>query len=342
MWPRVRDAAAYLDQLRQERRTPQYEAPAQRVFFGILPPSISHEGYSAAPMHSYWDDFFALRGFADAAFLAQELGLRDDAQRLEAWSQEFADDLAASVRTALTLHGIDYVPGCADLGDFDPTSTTIAFAPTEAATILPTATLQRTFERYWEFFRARRDGAQWDAFTPYELRNVGAFVRLGWRERAIELLDWFLAQRQPAGWRQWPEVVSATPRQPRFLGDMPHGWVGSDYIRSVLDLFEYARPRDDSIVLAAGVASDWLDGPGVVVRNLRLPGGRLDYRLRRIDGRIEAEIGGDLTLPAGGLVLAAPGVNERSLARVDGRRASLDPGGELRLHRLPARVVIEP
>jgi len=31
------------------------------------------EGYSAKPMHSYWDDFFALRGFKDAAFIAKEL-----------------------------------------------------------------------------------------------------------------------------------------------------------------------------------------------------------------------------------------------------------------------------
>ena len=40
----------------------------------FLPQSISHEGYSAKPMHSYWDDFFALRGFKDAAFIAKELG----------------------------------------------------------------------------------------------------------------------------------------------------------------------------------------------------------------------------------------------------------------------------
>ena len=38
------------------------DALAKRLFFGLLPESISHEGYSSKPMHSYWDDFFALQG----------------------------------------------------------------------------------------------------------------------------------------------------------------------------------------------------------------------------------------------------------------------------------------
>ena len=89
---------------------------------------------------------------------------------------------------------------------------------------------------------ARSSGAAamdspWDAYTPYEIRTVGAFVRLGWRERAHELLDFFFADRRPAGWNQWAEVVWREPRAPRFIGDMPHAWVGADYIRSVLDLF---------------------------------------------------------------------------------------------------------
>ncbi len=66
MWPHVVSAVSYLDQLRQKRRTAEYETPENRIFYGLLPESISHEGYSAKPMHSYWDDFFALRGLKDA------------------------------------------------------------------------------------------------------------------------------------------------------------------------------------------------------------------------------------------------------------------------------------
>ena len=66
-WPRVVAAVGYIDTLRRQRLTPEFDAPDKRHFRGILPPSISHEGYSAKPMHSYWDDFFALRGLKDAA-----------------------------------------------------------------------------------------------------------------------------------------------------------------------------------------------------------------------------------------------------------------------------------
>jgi hypothetical protein len=340
MWPRVRDAASYLDGLRQQRRTDEYARPENLRYFGILPPSISHEGYSAKPMHSYWDDFFALRGFVDALFLARELGLPDDAGELDLVAKEFARDLGTSVAAAMADHAIDYVPGCADLGDFDPTSTTIALAPAEAASILPEGALERTFERYYQFFRDRRDGAPWEAFTPYELRNIGAFVRLGWRERAGELLDWFLEQRQPAGWLQWPEVVTAARREPRFLGDMPHSWVGSDYMRSVLDMLEYYRQSDQALVLAAGVQENWLEGSGLIVKNLPIFSGTLEFRMRRRGHLLLADIDGELELPPGGVVLSVPGARSTTRATVNGESRDVGPGGEVRVRRLPAHVVV--
>ncbi len=98
MWPRVDRAAAYLDSLRRTRRTPEYLGPDTKRFYGLLPPSISHEGYSAKPMHSYWDDLFALRGFKDAVYLAGVLGLERDRGRLEAIRDEFARDLPRRLR----------------------------------------------------------------------------------------------------------------------------------------------------------------------------------------------------------------------------------------------------
>jgi hypothetical protein len=38
--------------------------------------SISHEGYSDKAMHSYWDNFFVLKGFKDAAAIASVLGMK--------------------------------------------------------------------------------------------------------------------------------------------------------------------------------------------------------------------------------------------------------------------------
>ena len=75
------------------------------------------------------------------------------------------------------------------------------------------APCERTFERYWEFFVDRRDGEPWDAFTPYEIRTIGAFVRLGWRERARRAagLSSSRSGAPPAG-GSGPRWSSARPR----------------------------------------------------------------------------------------------------------------------------------
>jgi hypothetical protein len=373
VWPAVAKAAAYLDTLRAQRRTDEWRQPGKEQFFGLLPPSISHEGYSAKPMHSYWDDFFALRGLRDAAFLAGELGLAADAERLARDRDEFTGDLQASLAATLRVHGIDYVPGCADLGDFDATSTTIALSPCAATGITPPGALERTFEKYWEFFRERRDGKPWEAFTPYEMRNIGAFVRLGWRDRAQDLLGFFLDHRSPPAWMQWAEVVWSDSTTQRFIGDLPHTWCGSDFVRSALDLLAYDREEDGTLVLAAGVPWDWLIAEGgVQVRNLATPYGRLSYTAEaasedshRGGGRhrgatdrppsssarmvVTMAIREGLRIPAGGIVVALPQAPERRAAgprerpfraTVNGRPAPSDEAGRIVIREVPATIVI--
>ena len=250
---------------------------------------------------------------------------------------DFAHDLRRSVERAQQKHDIDFVPGCADLGDFDATSTTIALAPVQAGEALPRAALERTFEKYWEFFVARRGGEAWDAFTPYEIRNIGAFVRLGWRDRANELLQFFLAQERPQAWRQWPEVVWRDARTPHFLGDLPHAWVGSDYVRSVLDMLAYEDEATQSLVLAAGVPLAWLRGAGVTVRDLPTPFGRLSYTARLAGESIRIHVESGLRVPKGGIVLRPPGAG--GSATVNGRAQSL-VANDIVLSTLPADLEI--
>ncbi len=339
MWPHVEKAVAYMDRLRLSERTGQNRR-RNPAFYGLMPASISHEGYSAKPMHSYWDDFWALRGYKDAVAIARWLGRERDAARIAASRDRFRADLYASLGIAMRQHGIDYLPGAAELGDFDATSTTIALAPGGEQGRLPEAALRATFERYWRQFVERRDGRRaWKDYTPYELRTVGTFVRLGWRDRAHEALRFFFADQQPRGWNQWAEVVSRTPRTPFFLGDLPHAWVESDYVRSLLDMFAYEREHDAALVLAAGIPRDWLEGEGVAVHGLRTPHGPLSYRLREADGRVRLELAGGLDVPPGGLVLAWP-TAMRGHARIDGVPVPWQ-GGELRIARVPAVVEFE-
>jgi len=340
MWPHVRGAFEYMETLRLSERTEANRAK-NPAFYGMMPASISHEGYSAKPMHSYWDNFWALRGYKDAVEVAEALGKDAEARRFAASRDQFREDLRASLLAAAELHGIDYLPGAAELGDFDPTSTTIALAPGGEQGRLPASLLRNTFERYWREFVQRRDGArEWKVYTPYEWRNVGAFVRLGWRARAMEAVDYFFDDRRPRAWNQWGEVVSRTPRTPFFLGDLPHAWVGSDFVRSALDMFAYVRETDDSIVLAAGIPADWLEGDGIAIRELRTPHGRLGYALRRVDGVLRLDIAPGSALAPGGLVLPWPyRGGSPGATTVNGKPVAWSDG-ELRIGALPAAVEI--
>jgi len=342
MWPHVTSAAAYMNALRTGNLTAEDQTGKRRVFSGLMPASISHEGYSDRPAYSYWDDFWALAGYDDAVDIAKTLGREDDLRRLARQRDEFRRDLDASLRASIAQHGIDYIPGSADRGDYDPASTTIALSVAGQQAELPQPELRQPFERYWtEFLDRRNGGGEWVAYTPYELRIVGAFVRLGWRERAVQLLTFFLSHRRPAAWNQWAEVVAREARAPRFLGDMPHGWVGSDFIRSALDLFAYEREADRALVLAAGVPTGWLTGQGIGIQNLRTPYGRLSYALRRDGRRLVLTVASGLTPPSGGLVFPWPYAGVPGRALMNGHPVRWEKGQQLRIHTLPAVITVE-
>jgi F5/8 type C domain len=340
MWPHVASATSYMDALSATQRTMQNQVPERRAFFGLMPASISHEGYSDRPAYSYWDDFWSLAGYKSATELAGVLR-RGDMGARSARRDQFRADLHASLRASIEQHGIDYIPASADRGDFDPSATTVALSVASEQAALPQAQLQQTFERYWQEFEQRRDGKRaWNEYTPYELRNVGAFVRLGWRERAQQLLDFFFADRRPAGWNQWAEVVGRDARQPRFLGDMPHAWIASDFIQSALDLFAYEQADDHTLVLAAGVPVDWLPGHGIAIENLRTPYGGLSYSLRLDGKRLVLKIPAGMNLRGASLLFKWPYATSPGAVTVNGKPATWNEGNEVRIHTLPALVVV--
>lgn len=308
VWPNIVKAVGHIDSLRQRRRTAEYQTGEKLAFFGLVPESISHEGYSAKPMHSYWDDFFVLKGLKDSVEIATVLGHPQEAKRFAGIRDEFRHDLYASLDRARAMHKIDYIPGSVELGDFDATSTTTAVSPGGELEHLPRPALDRTFEKYYENFVARRDGTlQSEIYTPYEWRVAGTFIRLGQKQRAHELVDFFFGDVRPAGWNQWSEAVFRDPRTPKFIGDMPHTWVGSDFIRSMLDMFAYERESDQSLVLGAGIPLAWVrSAGGVGVRGVRTMYGPLSYSMRAHDDTVTIRIEEGLDIPPGGIVVVSP------------------------------------
>jgi hypothetical protein len=304
-WPTVQRVVGWMEALRQSERGAANRTPERSHLFGLMPPSISHEGYSDKPAYAYWDDFWALRGYKDAVQLAQRLGHAEQAARWASWRDSFEAELAASIEATAQHWHIAHIAGAADRGDFDATSTTMALNPAQAA--LPRARLEATFERYWQEMNARSQGRRaYKDYTPYELRNVGALAQLGWPWRAHAMLDFFFKDQRPKGWNQWAEVVLPDPREPRFLGDMPHAWVSSDYIRSVLDLLVMEQERVGALLLGAGLRSVWLQQGDVVLRGLSTPHGVLDWSLVRNAGGWQLSLPRALHDLPGGVALAWP------------------------------------
>ncbi len=341
-WRRVQKAVADIETLRHERMTAAYRMPEKLGCYGLMPESISHEGYCGNPVHSYWDDFWTLRGLKDAAAMAAILGHEAEARRFSKLRDEFRADLYASIAHTMAHHGIAYLPGSVELGDFDPTSTAIALDPCGERDRLPEPGLSRTFADYEALFEKRRRGeSDWQSYTPYELRNVGALIRLGRREQALAALQFFLNDRRPADWNHWAEVVWREPRAPRFLGDMPHAWVGSEYLRALRSLFVYERESDRALVIAPGLPRAWLAG-GVSVRALPTHYGYLSYSLgMEGPGTLRLSLSGPLQVPPGGIILEPPLAAPLSRVTVNGADCRSFGAGSARITSVPAEVVLE-
>lgn len=342
LWPAVLKAVAYLEHLRSQRLTPDYRVPNKRACFGLLPESVSHEGYLAHPVHAYWDDFWALRGLKDAAELAEVLGDPSQTTRLAALRDDFRATLHASLRRTMGTHGIDFLPGSVEWADADPTAVANAVTLVDEAHGLPRAALERTFALFLARFRAMHSNqVEWTHYTPYEIRIIGALVRLGQRREAHELARFFLSERRPPVWNQWPEIAWHDPRAPGHQGDLPHAWVGAEYILAFRDLFAYERERDRSLVVGAGIPPEWLDAGEVAVAGLPTGYGYLNLRIRRAEGgALRLTLGGALKIPPGGLCFAPPGAGPLRAVWVNGVPTMAFTPKEARIMSFPADVTV--
>jgi len=270
---------------------------------------MSHEGYMAHPVHAYWDDFWALQGFKDAAAMATVLGDIEEADRLAAELSSFSRDVRASIAAAIERHKINFIPGSVELGDSDPTATAVAVGLLDLQDILPQAEMKNTFDSYLDGFRKRSGGTiDWSNYTAYEIRIIGALVRLGRRKDAVELTRFMLKDQRIPPWHQWPEITWRDPASPSFIGDLPHTWISAEYILSIASMFAYERASDRALVIAAGIAWDWLaDGSAVGVENLPTGYGKLSYKLH-LEGKdtLCLAISGELAMPPGGIVVKPP------------------------------------
>jgi hypothetical protein len=305
---------------------------------GLMPISVSHEGYLAQPVHAYWDDFWALRGMRDASALAEELGRSEQARRWTALALRIESSLYASIEATRAAKQLDFIPGSLEWADFDPTATANAIYLFDVPSGLDRRAVERTFEKYLADWRAKRSGTtNWANYTPYEIRIIGALVRLEQREAALELLRFFLSDRRPEAFNQWPEIAWRDRSAPAHVGDLPHTWIAAEYVLALRSLFAYERESDRSLILAAGLAGEWLEGEGVHVDAMPTLYGDLSYTLRRSDGHtLECRIEGGVTAR---IIVRPPLTSPVTRVALNGHVIEHTAGGSIVVSETPCEVI---
>jgi hypothetical protein len=292
-------------------RTNTRYGPKSR-FYGLMAPSISHEGYGK-PSYSYWDNFFALSAWRNCQYLALEIRDTEIAAYANAKGRAFAANLARSIRMTTEVLGTGLIHGSADREDVDPGSTSIAFEPCRVEDVLPAEFVPATYDlsaaRIKRFGNPDFDGC----YSPYAIRNLNAFVSLGRYEDAFRLLSAALACRRPSGWRQTAEVIWAVPGSPEYIGDMPHTWIGAEFATAIRRML--LRENGGTLELFRAVPDAWWEGGGITLHELPTAFGNANLRARR--GQSQAIIDLALTGPAPErITLRYPGAKQ---AQADGK-----------------------
>lgn len=131
-------------------------------------------------------------------------------------------------------------------------------------------------------------------------------------------------------------------RTPRFIGDMPHTWVGSDFINAIRSMFVYENEYNETLVLAAALYQDWIDAPtGMSIEKLPTYYGDISYSVKKEKNRYTFSIYGDVNLPENGIIIKNfNGSNLPSSVNINGAESSEFSKNEIAVKEFPANVVI--
>ncbi len=300
-WQTLVKGAEFLRKIRKERLKPEFEATER---YGILPPSVSAEDLGPGDWHHYWDDFWAIRGLKDGAFLARELNDDATSQWMEKEAQELLHWTKHSYSLIMQKQGIDWIAN----GPEDWTGSSMARGT--GAGLWPGGALspgdpvvRTSFQRYYEKWIQPFGGAylHQGRFWPYGLELALAYVMLGRREIASEILKWHLDHQTFPGTFSWAEQID--PKTFKFLsGDMPHCWVAADLLNLLRGMLVYEE--ENRLVLMAGIPRVWLDSHQTIqLRDAPTYFGKLSLALsvnrEQEEQRIRIAITGDARPEAG-------------------------------------------
>jgi hypothetical protein len=98
-----------------------------------------------------------------------------------------------------------------------------------------------------------------------------------------------LRDRRPLAWQEFAEVVHSRLRHPGYFGDMPHSWIGVEYVRAVIGMLMHEA--DDHLALLPGTPPTWVVGDGAGVSDLPTEFGHLTFNARQEGPQLHVVLG---------------------------------------------------
>ncbi len=324
VFPHIVKGAEFIDRIRREGMT---DANKGTPLWGILTPSVSAEDLGPPDWHSYWDDFWCIRGLQDALFAADELGEHQAAGQIRATLTALHESTRESIRQVMSREKIDWIPvapeSAGSSGRARGTSPAIwpggAFDPDDPI-------IQRSFDVYWDQQIAPRQGGYWHGAGPWPYAGLAlahCYLNLGQPERSHTMLRWALDHQSAPGVYGWAELADGKTNL--FLGgDIPHGWAAAEYVSLVRDML--VREVGNAIHLAAGVTPAWLEhGKRVELGRAKTTFGAVEYRLHsKADaGQIEMQLKAEARPPDGFFWPVPPLKAPVTSVSIDGRQTEM-------------------
>ena len=229
--------------------------------YGLLPPGFSAE-HLGPNDYFYWDDFWCLAGEREAAYAAEALGRKEDAERFRQLQAEFMRDIERSLEEVARRLGKPAIPAspyrrmdAGAIGSLVALYPLRLLAPDDERILNTLAALEETSFSEGVFFQ-HMGHAAFGTYLNLHIAQCHLFRRSG---KAWPIIQWLLRHASPTF--TWAEGIHPLTRA-GGMGDGHHGWAAADWLLALRNLLLFEE--DDHLVLTPALPIAWLR-PGSVV-----------------------------------------------------------------------------
>lgn len=244
---------------------------------GLLPPGLSAEHFGGNDVF-YWDDFWALAGFRDAAYAAEIMGEPNVAKKYSEYYEQLLKSVNESLKLVENRLGKPLMPIAPDrrmdsaaVGCLASLYPTRIFSPYDER-------VQETV-KYMEEHLFNGNGFFHDVnhsgFGTYLTSHFAECHTYARSQRAIEILDWLVDVSSST--YTWPESINPVTLG-GCIGDGHHGWAAADFLVTVRNMMFFEE--ENNLVILPSAPKRWFkEGYPIEVANAPSYFGVIAYKV---------------------------------------------------------------